>query len=515
MSEKEKNNETPSENEEETTDPAAEGSTPTADAETDPSESVDDRVDTVADTDDAPAESAEGEESPDDAEEEEEKKVAYELLDATPRAGSIVDVKFKVPYSEYEEKTAEFYKELRGTVIIDGFRPGKAPLKLIQNRYHKQVKQDALDFLVDNCARQVAEEKDYSILRDFDRVDPEVNENEDLEFAISFEIQPKLEPVGYDKFKFTVDTVKVDDAAVDAEIEKVRQRHATYQTSDVMPFERGHGITVDIQVADDKGEEIEDLTRKDLFLARPENSLPEQVVNELVGQSAGDTIKVKVPNVRKSEGGVITSEQDSYVVKVVEVKRRVLPDLDDQFAKDLGVESLEAMREQFKEHLTSNQERQVRDDSLEKIYTELIEKNEFELPETMVRRVQAQMLHEHTERLRSLGFNLEDLGEDPREYVVRTRENAERLLRVMMLNQAIAEKEKIEATDEDMDKAIEKRAQQEGRRALAIRANLEAHKQLDEFRDDLKYDLVNDFLLGKAEIDKQFVSPEKKIDTGA
>jgi FKBP-type peptidyl-prolyl cis-trans isomerase (trigger factor) len=122
-------------------------------------------------------------------------------------------------------------------------------------------------------------------------------------------------------------------------------------------------------------------------------------------------------------------------------------------------------------------------------------------------------MQEHEERLMALGLRIEDLGDDPRDYVLRTQANAERMLRVILLNQAISEKEKVEATDADVERAIERRAEEEGRRPLAIRARLEARKEMGRFRDDLKYELVNELLLKRAKINKQTIGTESKIVT--
>lgn len=459
----------------------------------------------VATAESAPAEAEKGKEQP---------PVRYELLEATPRAGAIVDLKIKVLHEEYDRKTQDFYKELRQTVIIEGFRRGKAPLKLIQNRYHKEVKQDALDFLLGNCLEQIVKEKNYQVLREFDRVDPEVAEGQELVFALSLEVRPQIEPHGYEAFDLTVDTHQVDDALVEAEVEKLRQRHATFQSAELLAYTPGHGVTLDIHVTDDKGNEIKELTREDLFFAYPERSLPEPVAQQLRGQRAGDLFVANVPNERKTEGGVITSQHDVYHVKVREVKRQILPELNDEFAQDVGgLKTIQELRDHIRKEFEHREESGAREQALEKIYDQLMERNLFDVPKAMVDEMYVRLVREHAERLRLLGLSLEDLGDDPKEYVLRTERNAERMNRVVLLNEAIAQKEKLVPTDEDVERAIAKLAEEEGRRPLAIRARLEAQKRLDQFREDLKYDLVNNLLLSRARIVKQYVAMESKIVT--
>lgn len=450
---------------------------------------------------------------PEEKKEEEEKKVAYEIVEESVRPGSIVDLKFKVPFSEWDTKTAEALKELRNTVVVDGFRKGKAPMQLIRNRYHKQIRQDTLDFLFANALAQIIEEKKYKVMRDFDRVDPEVVEGQDLAFSVSLEVQPQIEISGYDHFDLTIDTFEVNEGAVEAQIERLRHRHATYEVSELLGWEIGSGVTLDVIVTDDKGARIEEMTRDDLFLEHPDRSLPEPVVEEMRGKHAGDLFVVRVPNARKSEGGVLVSLNDTYRIKVREVKVEVLPDLTDAFAKDLGVESVEALRGEIRKQLTERLERDVRDSALEKIFSLLIERNPFEVPESLVQNAQAELFRGEERRLSDMGVKLEDFGQDSREYFAQQRPNAERMMRVMLINHKIAEKENIEVTDEAVDRAIARMAEREGRRPLAIRARLEAHKELDRFRGDLRYKMVDDFLLSRATISRQYIAPESKLLT--
>ncbi|MCX8036389.1 MAG: trigger factor [Candidatus Sumerlaeia bacterium] len=448
------------------------------------------------------------------AEEEKEPPVRYELLEATLRAGSIVDVKFKVPAEEYNRKTEEYYKELRQTVIIEGFRRGKAPLKLLQNRYHKEVEKDALDYLFTNCLEQIVEEKKYAVLRELDRQNSGVEKDQDITFSVSLEIRPQIEPQGYDHFDLTVDAREVNEALVEAEIEKLRRRHATFQKTEMAPYAPGNGIVLDIRVTNENGEEIPELTRKAQFFAQPARSLPEEVEQQLRGKRAGDLLTVRVPYERKSEGGVITSSADIYHLKVCEVRREVLPEFNDEFARDVaGMSTAQELRERIRKELEENEEQRVREQALEKIFNQLIERNPFDVPESLREEMFRHLLSEYTRRLNRLGLRLEDLGDDPKEYALRTRQTAERTVRVLLLTRAIAEKEKIEPTEADIERAIAKQAEREGRRPLAVRARLEREKRLNEFIDDLKYDLVNDLLLSRASISKQFVLPESKLVT--
>ena len=466
-----------------------------------------------------PAEAAPGEgegaEAPPVAAEEpkakEEKKVRYEIVDETLRQGSVVDLKFQVPYAEYDDKMQEHFKELRNTVVIAGFRKGKAPLRLIQNRYQKQVRQETLDLLFENALDQIVKAKEYDLLRLFDRVDPELSEGQDLAFAVSLEVRPKLDVAGYDHFDLTVDMVAIDEAYVEKGIERLRRRHATYQASDLLAWAPGSGVVLDITVQDDKGETIEALTKADQFLQRPEYSLPEPVVAELRSKRAGDFVVARVPNTRTSEGGVVVSQHDRYRIKVREVRREILPELNDAFAKDLGAESVEKLREGIRQELEQREERHVREDALEKIYAALLERHPFDVPERMVAQIQVQLVKDYLHRMETIGISIEELEQDPKEYIAQTHENADGLARTLTISRAIAEKEHLEPTEEDVARAIERRAQQEGRRPLAIRAHLEAQKEMDQFRDNLKYEMVDDFLLSRATISRQYVPAEGRL----
>ena len=139
------------------------------------------------------------------------------------------------------------------------------------------------------------------------------------------------------------------------------------------------------------------------------------------------------------------------------------------------------------------------------------ERNPFDVPQTLITQMAKDLARERVQRLLRVGYTVEDLEEHIEEYAAQNFADAERMIRLVFLRGAIAEKEKIVPTDADVDRAIARQAESEGRRPLAVRARLEAQKGMERFRDDLKYDLVDDFLLARANISKQYVLPESKL----
>jgi len=208
-----------------------------------------------------------------------------------------------------------------------------------------------------------------------------------------------------------------------------------------------------------------------------------------------------VENKRHGRRGELLSEHDTYAINIRDVRRRVLPELNDDFAKDLGeFENLAAVRKQVKEDLEKNEKERQRAEALEKIYDQILESTQFETPETLVRSQQYYSIQTETQRLSRLGIQLSELPLDPDQYMKKKNEEAIRIVKRFLLLQTIAKRENITVTDEDVNKEIDRMAKESGRKPLAIRAALEARKELDSLKDNILFTKVTDMLYESAKI---------------
>jgi trigger factor len=251
-------------------------------------------------------------------------------------------------------------------------------------------------------------------------------------------------------------------------------------------------------VTDTHGHRLESQCQANVFLRDPRAALPREVAAEIVGKKAGDSLTAVVERTVKTKAGKEVTHADTYAVTLREIKTMVLPALDDEFAKDVGdFENLAALRKRILDDLVDQQEQSKRAQVMEKVFDHVFELVPFDAPRKIVAAQEYQTILRDSAQLQRFGLDFSAVGQSTEGYLEQARANSERLVKVNIAIKAIAEKDHIEVTDAEVDKEIERRAEEAGRKPLAIRARLEAEKKLDALKQDLLLQKVEDFLMEK------------------
>jgi len=448
---------------------------------------------------------------------EEKEKVPYELLEAKDEPGSIRQYKVKVPWEEYAKRQEKMLKDLQKKVILDGFRKGKAPIRLIQIRFRKELKEDLLNEITPLITDELLEKEGYSKLADPVVKESVIEPDNPLEIVITVEVLPKLEPgrEDYTGMEITVKKQKITDELIESQLDEIRKRNAVFEPKEEGVLEEQDGIVVNVEVEDERGLELKDFNRHEFLLENPKEFFPEEVLRELLGKEKGAAVEVAVPAERKNPRGEVISKKDNWKVEILEMKKYILPELDDEFAKDLGgeFETLEDLKKRIKADLESHIEQHAQEDALDSIIQGILDKIPFDPPSSLVDYEKRGIVGEELQRLQNMGISLEQIKIDREEYLASRERQAIRQLKATFLLRAISESEKLEVSDKDFEDAIAKVAEAEGRKPLAIRAKLEAEGQLEGFRQNLMKDKVSNFLLENNNITYEEVDRKKEEES--
>jgi trigger factor len=261
-------------------------------------------------------------------------------------------------------------------------------------------------------------------------------------------------------------------------------------------------------VTDHEGNRVAEQSQENLTVRTGEDGLqvPREVADALVGKAAGQSVEVPVtrPIRVQRAGSEETREEEAtwtWRAQVKEVKSVALPALDDEFAKDVGdFASLDALRERIATDLARREEDRQRDDAVGQALSKLLDTVTFDAPVSLVAQAQFRALSRDVEYLKSMGMSLEDLGEERESYWESMRRDAEQRVRADLMLEAVGSQGEIDVTDEDIDEEIGRMAEQAGRKPLAIRAQLEARKQLDDLRGHIHRRKTADHLLDQVKI---------------
>lgn len=423
-------------------------------------------------------------------------QVPHEIVHEQALEDSVQSFHAKVPAEAFEAKTAEVLKDLTRQVAIPGFRPGKAPMALVRNRFRREAKEDAVRSMAPKIAEAIVAAKSLrpigeALLEGWE-------EGEDgLLVKMLFEVRPVVSITEESLQGIVVEAQSADvaDKDIDERIEALRQRDAAYEASEDGAIEADDAIVADIRVLSDDGDEQ---SHKGQYIEDLGGNFPAPVVAALVGRKKGDAVEAEDTHEHGDH-----SHTTKYAITINEVKKRVLPAVDDDFAKDVSddYETVADLRAGIGKELAEDFANRQRAQILDGAYAELAKRVDFPVPQTLVRNLAGQQIDQTEERLRQMGMSLENMGKEFIDrYVERALGEAKDEVRRMLLAEAVADFWKVEATDEAMEAEFARLAESQGRKPLAVRAAFEAQGRLEAFKADLRVKLANDKLKDSVEV---------------
>jgi trigger factor len=417
----------------------------------------------------------------------------------------LTDVKkkvvFEIPADRVQEMMDSQYRDLKKTVQLKGFRKGKVPLDLIRSFFKKQVKADTARKMIDETFQSGLQEKRITAVAVLDIDSPDVEDGKDFIYSAEIEVPPQIDVQGYEDLKLTKTIRTVNDEDVDQRVERLREQLSKLSPVEgSRPVKEGDQLLVDIQAkADDK--EIASLTVSDYHLEMGRNFYLEDFDKNLDGMKAGETKEVTVDLPDSFPTPDLAGKPADLTVTIKEAKERVLPELDDDFAKDLGeYENLDQLKDEIRKDIGRMHESETNKELENQIIDALIEKNEFEVPATMVENQIDAFLNQTLRSLAAQGIDPDRLPPPTQEQREHIRPSATRTVKAGLLFDSIAKQEEFEVSEEELTTGVSERAESMGVSADYLRDQLEANNMLEDLRSNLLQEKVIKLIEEKAVI---------------
>jgi len=364
-------------------------------------------------------------------------------------------ITFEIPADKVAAEIENAYAEIRKHAAIKGFRKGKVPMGLIQKHYAEKMAEEVVKSLVnDTYFKAVTEHKlnpaSYPSIES-----DELKQGEPFKYSATVEIFPDIEVKEYVGLELEKEALVLDEQGVTARLKEMQENMAQ-----LAPAPEGHVaamgdfVTFDFLGSIDgvpfEGGAAENY-QLELGSGRFIPGFEEQMVGMAVG--AGATVKVTFP---ESYGSAeLAGKPADFAVTVKEIKQKELPELNDDFAKEFGeFETLDELKQKLAEFQKGQEERRIEQELHDRLIKALIAKNEFEVPESMVDRQVTIMLESTKQRLTSQRLSLEMMGMTEESYKLQFRDSAREQVKGQLLLDALAEKEKLEATSEEITERI-------------------------------------------------------------
>jgi trigger factor len=419
-------------------------------------------------------------------------KVAIEEMEGCKRRLA-VEAPVDVVTQEWERAYGRVQKQAR----LPGFRKGHVPRSLVKVHFSDDVRREVAEHLIPDVYRQALTEAKLDPVNEPDLQEVRLEEGAPLSFVAVVEVKPSISLGEYKGVEVEHATQPVTGDDLAATLEHMREQQAQFHVVE-RPAATGDLVVVDYTLAIDGLAPTSQSGYE--FLVGSRAVLPE-IDDAVVGVGAGEEREVAVRFADDHRREDLKGREGRATVKVVEVKEKALPALDDDFAKSLGeFETLEALRAELMKQLEARREHEERRALQEKVVDAVVARHEFTVPDALVMRQVAHRIEHARESLRRQGIDPERMPWDYEKMIAELRPGAEKAVRRALLLEAIADREAIAPTDGDVDAEVEKLAQASQRPTPAVRRMMEKSGDLEGLRQGLRDRLTLELLVANAKV---------------
>jgi trigger factor len=417
-----------------------------------------------------------------------------EVTDVEPCKRRVtVEAPLEVVTQQWERAYGRVQKEAR----LPGFRKGHVPRSLVKVHFADEVRREVAEQLIPEVYRQALSEAQLDPVNEPDIQDLRLEEGAPLSFVAVVEVKPVITLGEYTGVEIEHAPTAITSERVDETLERMREQQAEFRLVD-RAAAPGDLVIVDYTL-NLEGAEPSSQTGSAFVIG--DGSVMREIDEAAVGMRAGDQRDVGFRFPDDSRREELRGKAGTAAVKIVEVKEKVLPVLDDELAKSLGqFEDLAALRAEVQKQLESRQASEDRLTLEDKIVDALLGRHEFGVPESLVMRQIAHQVEHARERMRRQGVDPDRLPWDYDKLIGELRPGAERAVRRALLLEAVAEREGLAATEADVDAELEKIAQASQRPAPAVRRMMEKSGDLEALRRGLRERMTLQFLIDRAQI---------------
>ena len=374
------------------------------------------------------------------------------------------ELTISVPADEFEAAVEKVFKRESKKITIPGFRKGKAPRAFVEKYYGEQVfYEDAINLVYPSALESAVEEAGLKLIEDqiaFDLL--ESGKGKDLVFKVGVTTYPEVSIEGYKGIEITKKPVEVTEEDVDAELTKVQDRNSRMVTVEDRAAENGDTVEIDFEGFVD-GVAFEGGKAENFNLTLGSGQFIPGFEDQVVGHNTGDEFDVNVTFPEEYHAEELKGKPAVFKIKLHEIKAKELPDIDDDFIKDISeFDTVEAYRADVKEKLTVSRQKQADDDADNQLIDALIEKLQGEIPDAMYQKRINDDINEFAYRLRSQGLDLKTYlqytGMDEQGIRDSFKPQAERQVKIRLALVKIVELENIVPTDEEIEAEYAKMA---------------------------------------------------------
>jgi len=415
-------------------------------------------------------------------------------------------LRIEIPADVIEKEIGSSLQKLKQKAKIPGFRPGTAPVNLLEKRFGKEVEAEVLDRVIPEYFSKALKEANIEPVT-FPVIDEKIGfeRNKPLNLSFTVEVLPQIGEVRYENITIKELPVDVSDSDVDEYLKSLRESRAVFEVADK---DIGVDDLVSFELIDCaiQGQESTPPSIKEQVSQMGNEILPPDIMDKVLGKKRGDLLEFSTTFNEHSKPEDLVGKTADLKLKISEIKKKNLPEINDDFAKDLGFEDMHEMREKLRERILAIKKEHVGRLHKAKIVNQLLEPHKFDVPETLLEKeLQSLVMRESMSHNESRETVPEEGSSEKDAEMLRAemRQKALMNVRASIILDAIGAKEGITVSDDEVNERISLLARRLSTSPESLR-NYYTHQDgsLEGVRHSIFEDKVLDLLLSKAQLEK-------------
>ncbi len=406
-------------------------------------------------------------------------------------------LEISVPVQEVETETGRAVADVQKRARLRGFRPGKAPTSLIRREFAGEIRQKVLETLVPKFLQQQIEAENLNVVGRPDISDVHFHDGEPLRFKAEFEVVPTIELGEYKEVEVPYHDPEVTDADIEKRLNELREQKAQYVNVDPRPIENGDYAVVALRSI--AGVEGEPIKSDEMVLEIGGADTLAGFTENLLGASPEDEKEFDVTYPEDYGAQRLAGKTVRFQATVKGIRRKELPELNNEFAQDLGdFRNVDELREAVRKAIFGQRQQEAQAEAKNRIVEKLVDAHDFPVPEVFIDR-------QIRNRVESLLHTLAEQGTDPRSLKLdweklknEQRDKAVREVKASLLLQRIAEREAIHATRDEVDREVERHARQNREAVAAVQMRYEKDGTLGRIASHIQSEKTLNFLFEHA-----------------
>ena len=412
----------------------------------------------------------------------------------------------EIPYEVFETAADKELDTLLPKAKIHGFRPGKAPREIARKQFSHQIKSQAIEKVINEAVQDALTSNNIVPISQAHISDVVFEENKPISFTARVDVFPKVELNKYKDFNFKKVTVEISDADIEDALITLQERDMTYEPVENRDtVQKGDVAVIDFEGKKD-GVAFDGGTAKGFSLNIGSGQFIPGFEDGVVGMKKGETKDLNLTFPKEYNSAELAGKDVVFTVTVHEIKEKVKPEINDDFARDIDPNSkgLDDLKGKLKKGLQTEADKATQLEAFGQILEQIVKENPFEVPYSFVKEQSDRLAFNAMNQFYQMGLNPEQVGISFEMMAQRYLAQAEEQVKQAIVINEVAKLEKIAVEDEDVNNFLSFHAELQGRTVEEIKKELEAQMQMEAVRNDILGDKVYKFLAGvnKAEESK-------------